>query len=84
MTMTSGIEIAMLAIMGAGLVALFLNRLQLKRGITGIRSIQFLAVVFVLPITVILSLEGKLDSEAVAFLLGAIVGYVLQFTTSDA
>jgi hypothetical protein len=67
---------------GTRLLALFINRLQLNRGIVGVRSIQFLAVAFVLPMTVLLSKEGKLDSEAVAF-FGTVIGYVLQFTTGE-
>lgn len=73
----------MLGLMVMGLIALFLNRWHLKRGIVGVRSIQFLAVVFVLPMTVILSEESKLDSEAVAFVIGIVIGYVLQFVPGE-
>jgi hypothetical protein len=83
MTYNRFIEPAMLVLMIMGLLALFLNRLHMKRGIVGVRSIQFLAVVFVLPMTVILSEEGKLDSEAVAFVIGTVVGYILQFVPGD-
>ncbi len=77
MCFKSWIEIAMLAPMGAGLVGVFINRIHLRKGI-GIRVIQFLAVLFVLPIAVILGLEGKLGSDATATILGAVLGYVLS------
>jgi len=75
------IEVAMVVLMFLGLVVLFTNRWHLKRGIVGIRSIQFLAVAFVLPMTVLLSKEGKLDSQAVAFIFGTVLGYVVQRAT---
>ncbi len=49
------VDLGMLVLMFMGLLALFINRWRLKRGIVGVRSIQFLAVVFVLPMTVILA-----------------------------
>lgn len=68
--------------MAGGLVGVFVNRLHLKRGL-GIRIIQFLAVAFILPTIVILSLEGVLESQASATLLGTIIGYVLSGIGKD-
>ena len=72
--MAPKVEIGMMILMGVGLVFMFVNRWQLKRGLVGLRATQFTAVMFALPITVILSLEGKLGSDAVATILGAILG----------
>ena len=69
MTVKDGIEIAMLLIMGGGLFVVHSNRRMLRRGI-GVRVIQFLAVAFLLPAIVILSLEGKLGNESTGTLLG--------------
>ncbi len=77
------IKLAMVVLMFLGLLGLFINRWHLKRGIVGIRSVQFLAVAFVLPMTVLLSKEGTLDSQAVAFIFGTVVGYVLQRATKE-
>jgi hypothetical protein len=77
------VEVAMLALMFLSIVALFLNRQQLRRGIVGMRSIQFVAVVFILPMTVILAMEGKLDTSSTAFVFGTIIGYVLQHATDE-
>ena len=50
------------------------------RGI-GVRLIQLIAVVVVIPIAAILSIECKLTSEGTAVLFGAIVGFALSGVT---
>lgn len=42
-----------------------------------VRTLQFLAITFVVPAVLILSLERSLGNESTAALLGTIVGYVL-------
>ena len=42
------------------------------------RTIQFLAIAFVVPAVLILSMEGKLGNEATATLIGTIAGYALS------
>lgn len=76
--MAPKIEIGMMILMGLGLIAVFINRWQLKRGMVGRRVTQFLVVLLVAPLAVILALEGKLGSDAVASLFGTILGYVLS------
>lgn len=44
----------------------------------GVRIIQFLAIVYILPAIVILRLFDKISSDAVMTLLGAIIGFVLS------
>ena len=65
-----------------GLVGILWERCCKNKGI-GVRVIQFLTVVFLLPIILILALEGVLEGETVATLLGAIVGYVLSGIGKD-
>ncbi len=44
----------------------------------GIKTIQFLAIVFVLPLMLILGVFNVLGRETIGTLLGVIVGYVLS------
>jgi len=44
----------------------------------GARVIQFISVVMVLPVILILSLQGILKPDAVGTLIGALVGYLLS------
>ena len=73
--MTQVIEVVMLLIMVGSLVGAMINRWQLRRGIGG-RTIQFVGLSWILGITVILALEGKLSEGVAGTLLGAIAGYL--------
>jgi hypothetical protein len=42
-----------------------------------VRTLQFLAITFVVPAVLILSLERSIGSESTAALYGTIVGYIL-------
>ena len=81
--MVPRLEIGLMIFMGLGLLAVFLNRVQLKRGIAGRRTTQFLLVLIVPPLAAILALEGKLGSDAVASLFGTVLGYVLSPLTKE-
>ena len=59
-----------------GLAATFALRFRLRKGV-GRRAIQALSVILVVPTTLILALEGLLNSETVAAILGGVVGYGL-------
>lgn len=76
------IELAMVVIMLVGLIGGFWNRHRLHKGI-GVRFIQFLGVVFVVPVIVILTLEQRLGTDPTATLLGTIVGYLLSGIGKD-
>ena len=76
--MVPKIEIGMMIFMGAALIAVFVNRWQLKRGIVGLRVTQFMAVMVIPPLAVVLALENKLGTDAVATILGTVIGYVLS------
>ena len=71
------LEIVAASVMVVGLIGIFVERWHSKRGI-GVRIIQFLAVVLVVPIVFVLALEKILSSETVGTLLGAVVGYILS------
>lgn len=63
-------------VMAAGLYGIF--HLVIKQNAAlGIRAIQFLAVVFILPLLIILGINNVLGRETIGTLLGVILGYVL-------
>jgi hypothetical protein len=64
-------------IMAGGLYGIFY--LVVKQNATiGIKAIQFLAIIFVLPLLIILGIYDKLDRGTASAILGVIVGYVLS------
>ncbi len=64
-------------IMAGGLGGIYY--LVIKQNATiGVKSIQFLAIVFVLPLLLILGILGVLHAETIGTLLGVVVGYVLS------
>jgi hypothetical protein len=77
MTTRHLLEVVAALVMIGGLFGIFVERCRSKRGI-GVRIIQFLAVVLVVPTVFVLALEEILSSETVGTLLGAVVGYILS------
>ena len=68
--------IAVLIIAG-GLAGIYY--LIVKQNVSmGTKTIQFLAIVFVLPLLIILGMHNVLGRETIGTLLGVIVGYVLS------
>lgn len=59
------------------------DRLKDKSQGFGPSSLQALAIVFFLPIIVIVALVAGLQSEALAALLGTVAGYVLSSQKKD-
>lgn len=82
MKITGVVEVAAAVVMVVGLVGVLFERYSSKRGI-GVRVIQFLAIVLLVPTILILALEDVLSSETVATLLGAAIGYVLSGIGKD-
>jgi hypothetical protein len=70
---------ALMLPIGAGLV--FWELLRSNRGI-GRRAIQYTAVVMLLPLIMILSLEKVIDANLVAVLIAALAGYLLGGVSS--
>ena len=81
-TIKSIVEIIAIIIMGGGLLGVFIERNKIGKGI-GVRVIQFLAIIFVIPTILILALEKVIDNSTIAALIGAIVGYILSGIGSD-
>jgi hypothetical protein len=69
------LEIGAGIIMIGGTIAVFVERFVHKKAI-GVRVIQFLAVLLLIPTILILALENILNTETIAALLGALAGYI--------
>jgi hypothetical protein len=69
-------------IMAGGLGGLYY--LIMKQKLTlGVRAIQFLSIVFVLPLLLILGLFNILGRETIGVIIGVIVGYVLSMFSRE-
>jgi hypothetical protein len=64
-------------IMAGGLGGIFYLAVKQNAAI-GIRTIQFTAIILILPLLIILGLTNALGRETIGTLLGVIVGYVLS------
>ena len=71
------IEVLAIIVMLIGLIGIMIDRIFFKKGIS-IRVIQLIAVIFIIPTILILSIEEFFDSDVVGVLLGAIVGFILS------
>lgn len=69
------IEVIASLVMAIAIIAVIVNRITLKKGLS-VRSIQFLAIGMVLPLILVLALEGILERSAVGALVGALIGYL--------
>jgi len=63
-------------IMAGGLGGIFYLIVK-QNAVIGAKTIQFLAIVFVVPALVVLGISNVLGKETIGTLLGTIVGYVL-------
>ncbi|MEK6699226.1 MAG: hypothetical protein AABZ10_09320 [Nitrospirota bacterium] len=79
MNMLLFIELVAVLIMAGGLGGIFYDVLKNKKNIDS-KTIQLTAVVFVLPLLLVLGLEGKIGRETIGTLFGIIFGYVLSGT----
>jgi len=71
------ISLIAVLIMAGGLAGIF--HLIIKQNASlGIKTIQFLSIVFVLPLMIVLGIHNVLGRETMGTLLGVIVGYVLS------
>jgi hypothetical protein len=80
--MTHAVEGAMLVIAVVGAIGGVWNRIKLGKGI-GIRFIQYLGLVVLVPIIAILSLEGRISQEMTGAIAAAAVGGVLAGIGKD-
>lgn len=77
-----GINSICLAIIGIAVLGGIINRIVMKKGI-GLRFCQFLAIAMGVPAIVMLSFAGKLDNQAVASLIGMVIGFFLSRSGKD-
>ena len=78
----NAIAIIALLIIGGGLYGIFY--LVVKQIATiGTGVIHFLAIVFILPLLIILGLYDKIDRGTIGTVLGVIVGYVMSGFRKD-
>lgn len=77
--MMTNVWIALVAVlvMAGGLGGLFYLIIKQQAGITT-KTIQFAAVVLMLPLMVALGITNMLGGQVIGTLLGVIVGYVLS------
>lgn len=76
------IVIALLILMLGGTTWILFERYKREKGI-GVRVIQFLAIILLIPSIVILGLNGILSSDVIATLLGTIIGYLFSGINKD-
>ena len=78
MVLTHGyLDTLLCAVMLLGTFMLTLLRLRDNKGI-GVRFIQGLALLLIVPCIAILALEGKLTGEGTGTVIGAVVGFSLS------
>ncbi len=71
------ISTALVALMFLGLIAVFIERFINGKGI-GARTIQIISILLIIPMIGILALQGVLESQTTATLIGALTGYLLS------
>lgn len=59
----------------------FAERWRSRKGL-GVRTIQILSILLVVPTLIVLSVEGKVEGESIMALLGTIVGFTLSGLSS--
>jgi phosphate starvation-inducible membrane PsiE len=81
-SMKNVVEGALLLIILAGAIGGVWNRIKLGKGI-GLRFIQYLGLTVLVPIIVILSLEGRIGQEMTGAIAAAAVGAILAGIGKD-
>ncbi len=71
------IELLMAATIPVGALGVIVHRTVTKKGLSA-RSIQFIAVVMLVPGIVVLALEKILEGATVGTLIGGLTGYLLS------
>jgi hypothetical protein len=71
------ISTALVIFMFISLIAVFVERGITKKGV-GARTIQIIGVLLIIPMIGILSLQGVLEKQTTATLIGALTGYLLS------
>lgn len=69
-------------IMAGGLGGLFYLIVK-QNAVIGPRTIQFLAIIFVLPLLLVLGVTNVLDKGTIGTVIGTVVGFVLAGYTKE-
>jgi hypothetical protein len=76
------LEVGAIITMPLGVVLVFCNRKQADDGGRtkglGVRTLQHLALLMVIPAVFVLALERAIDAQAAVAIFGAVVGYILS------
>jgi xanthine/uracil permease len=75
-----GLVAALIMAGGLGGVFYLANK---QNAVIGNKTIQFLAVVFVLPLILILGMFNILHAESIGTLIGVIIGFVLAWFAKE-
>lgn len=76
------IAVIAVLIMAGGLGGIFYLIIK-QNAVIGAKTIQFISIVFVLPLMLALGLMNVLHSDTIGPLIGVIVGYVLSGTWKE-
>lgn len=76
------LEIVLAVALLGGIAAVFAERIYRKKGI-GKRTIQLLSILMIVPLAGVLALREAVSGEAVATILGTVLGYVLADVGRD-
>ncbi len=71
------IQLILALFMIIALVGFYWHRIKTDKAI-GVRAIQFITALIVLPTIAILGLAGDMDDATLGALFGAVIGYVLS------
>ncbi len=80
--MTIDLNSGCLIIMGIGALGGIVHRIVTKKGI-GLRFCQFLAISMGIPAIIMLAFADKLEKQAIASLIGAVIGFFISKTGKD-
>ncbi|MCH8917080.1 MAG: hypothetical protein IIC52_03405 [Proteobacteria bacterium] len=76
------IEVIAVSCMPITLVGIIWHRIKSEMGM-GYRALQFLAIGVVMPIVLILTLEGKLSDGAAAAIIGGVIAYLFTSAAKE-
>lgn len=71
------ISLVAMLIMAGGLAGIFYLIIK-QNAVIGIKTIQFIAIIFTFPLLIVLGVYNILGRETIGTLLGVVAGYVLS------
>ncbi len=80
--MTLDLNSTCLILMGIAAVGGIAHRIVTRKGI-GLRFCQFLTITMGIPAIIMLAFADKLEKQAIASLIGAVIGFLISKTGKD-